>query len=119
MDADAYGVPDIHQRTRPVPAGANGDWANPGGGMTVTVLTVSIVVAALVIRTAVAELRVPGSGRRQWGFLTDRRAWALGAGTAVALGIFGWATAGPTAAVWAVVAGLLVASLTPAGEEDD
>ncbi|MFB7256249.1 hypothetical protein [Streptomyces nojiriensis] len=86
--------------------------------MTVTLLTVAIVVAALVIRTAVAEIRVPGSGRRQWAFLTDRRAWAIGTGTAVALGVVGWATAGPTAAVWAAVAGLLVASLTRAGDGD-
>ncbi|WP_327381502.1 hypothetical protein [Streptomyces sp. NBC_01207] len=87
--------------------------------MTVTLLTIAIVVAALVIRTAVAELRVPGSGQRQWAFLTDRRAWAVGTGTAAALGIVGWATAGPTAAVWAVVAGLLVASLTRAGDGEE
>ncbi|MCX4808686.1 hypothetical protein ACFWWM_30880 [Streptomyces sp. NPDC058682] len=84
--------------------------------MTITLLTVAIVVAALVIRTAVAEIRVPGSGRRQWAFLTDRRAWAIGTGTAVVLGIVGWATSGPTAAVWAAVAGFLVASLTRAGD---
>ncbi|OLZ67041.1 hypothetical protein AVW11_14300 [Streptomyces amritsarensis] len=87
--------------------------------MAVTLLTVAIIVAALVVRTAVAELRAPGSGRRQWAFLTDRRAWAIGAGTAVVLGVFGWATAGPTAALWAALAGLLVASLVGTGEKDD
>ncbi|WP_405428089.1 hypothetical protein [Streptomyces erythrochromogenes] len=83
--------------------------------MAVTLLTVAIVVAALVIRTAVAEFRAPGSARRQWAFLTDRRAWAIGVGTALVLGAFGWATAGPTAALWAALAGLLVASLTSTG----
>ncbi|MFE7095435.1 hypothetical protein [Streptomyces erythrochromogenes] len=87
----------------------------PEGGMAVTLLTVAIILAALVIRTAVAELRAPGSARRQWAFLTDRRAWAAGVGTALALGALGWATAGPTAAIWAALAGLLAASLTRAG----
>ncbi|MER7733938.1 hypothetical protein ABTX80_23910 [Streptomyces erythrochromogenes] len=91
--------------------------------MAVTLLTVAIIVAALVIRTAVAELRAPGSTRGQRAFLTDRRAWAIGVGTAVVLGAFGWATAGPTAALWAALAGLLVASLTATGagtgEKDD
>ncbi|MCX5588972.1 hypothetical protein [Streptomyces erythrochromogenes] len=87
--------------------------------MAVTVLTVAIIVAALVIRTAVAELRAPGSARRQWAFLTDRRAWAVAAGTALVLGAFGWATAGPAAALWAALAGLLVASLIGPGGKGD
>ncbi|WP_031151769.1 hypothetical protein OHA91_37045 [Streptomyces erythrochromogenes] len=87
--------------------------------MAVTVLTVAIIVAALVIRTAVAELRAPGSARRQWAFLTDRRAWAVAAGAALVLGAFGWATAGPTAALWAALAGLLVASLIGPGGKGD
>lgn len=38
-----------------------------------------IVIAALVIRTAITELRHPGTARRQWGFATSPRAMAAGA----------------------------------------
>ncbi|MFE6844657.1 hypothetical protein [Streptomyces sp. NPDC057686] len=77
--------------------------------MAITLLSIAMVVAALVIRTAVAEMRHPGSGRAQWRFLTDRRALATGALTALLLGLLAWATAGPVAAAWAVLAGALVA----------
>ncbi|MFF5701032.1 hypothetical protein ACFY7H_00720 [Streptomyces sp. NPDC012794] len=81
-----------------------------------TLLSIAVVLAAWVIRTAVAELRVPGGGRAQWAFLTDRRALATGALAALLLGLVGWATTGPAAAAWAALAGLLIASLTGTDE---
>ncbi|MBT2479739.1 hypothetical protein [Streptomyces sp. ISL-94] len=86
--------------------------------MAITLLSIAIVIAALVIKTAVAEIRVPGSGRRQWASLTDRRAVATGAAVGLALGLLGWAAAGPAAAAWAVLAGLLVAFVTGSGDTD-
>ncbi|MEU9181677.1 hypothetical protein AB0C90_33450 [Streptomyces sp. NPDC048550] len=77
--------------------------------MGATLLVAAIVVAALVIRTALAELGEPGSGRRQWMFLTDSRAVVAGAVTALALGLLGWRVAEGEGAVWAGVAGFLVA----------
>ncbi|MFI7357870.1 hypothetical protein ACIBTP_28600 [Streptomyces avidinii] len=77
--------------------------------MAITLLSIVIVVAALVIRTAIAEIRRPGSGRRHWRFLTDPRALAIGALTALLLGLLARATAGPVAVAWAVLAGVLVA----------
>ncbi|WP_327686409.1 hypothetical protein [Streptomyces sp. NBC_00467] len=76
-----------------------------------SLLTVAIVVAALVIRTAVAELRNPGSARTQWAFVTNTRAVTTGAATAVMLGLLGWRSSGYGALAWAVLAGVLVAAL--------
>ncbi|WP_328297337.1 hypothetical protein OG389_05550 [Streptomyces sp. NBC_00435] len=87
--------------------------------MSVTLLSIAIVVAALVIRTAIAEIRQPGSGRRQWKFLTNPRALATGALTAVLLGLLAWVTAGPAAAAWAALAGVLVAYVVGSGENND
>ncbi|WP_331747337.1 hypothetical protein OG365_40300 (plasmid) [Streptomyces sp. NBC_00853] len=71
-----------------------------------------IVIASLVIRTAVTELRRPGSGRRQWAFATSPLAMASGATAAAATVLTGgdhyvWATA-----AWALLAGALVAFVT-------
>ncbi|WP_229907285.1 hypothetical protein [Streptomyces vinaceus] len=77
--------------------------------MGATLVVAAIVIAALVVRSALAELREPGSGRRQWMFLTDRRAVSAGAFTALALGLLGWRQAGTEGAVWAALAGILVA----------
>lgn len=74
-----------------------------------SLLTVAVVVAALVIRTAVTELREPGSARAQWAFATNARAVATGAVTAAALGLLGWQSGGYGAVAWAVLAGVLVA----------
>ncbi|WP_405442209.1 hypothetical protein OG373_33415 [Streptomyces avidinii] len=87
--------------------------------MAITLLGIVMVMAALVIRTAIAEIRHPGSGRSQWKFLTGPRALAAGALTALLLGLLGWATAGPVAAAWAVLAGALVAYVAGSGEKDD
>jgi hypothetical protein len=76
-----------------------------------SLLTVAIVVAALVIRTAVAELREPGSARTQWAFVTNARAVTTGAVAAVTLGLLGWRSSGYGALAWAVLVGVLVAFL--------
>ncbi|WP_326650585.1 MULTISPECIES: hypothetical protein [unclassified Streptomyces] len=68
-------------------------------------LACSIAAAALVIRTALAELRRPGTARQQWRFLTNRRAVMAGAlGTAVAV-----SGLGPGHAIWALLGGVLTA----------
>ncbi|MFF4098852.1 hypothetical protein [Streptomyces sp. NPDC001903] len=86
--------------------------------MAITLLSIALVVAALVIRTAVAEIRHPGSGRKHWKFLTSPRALATGALTALLLGLLAWTTAGPVAAAWAVLAGVLVAYVAGTDERD-
>ncbi|MGW6972106.1 hypothetical protein [Streptomyces sp. NPDC054952] len=77
--------------------------------METTLVVVAIVVAALVVKTAVAELREPGAGRVQWTFLRDVRALAAGVCTAVLLGLVGWIQAGGEGVLWAALAGVLVA----------
>ncbi|MCY0933890.1 hypothetical protein [Streptomyces sp. H34-S4] len=77
--------------------------------MGATLLGLAIVIAALVIRTAVTEMRDPGGGRRQWLFLRDRRALGVGAAVAFALALVGWQSAGALALPWAFLAGVLVA----------
>ncbi|MFJ8079268.1 hypothetical protein ACIQ6Y_01385 [Streptomyces sp. NPDC096205] len=73
------------------------------------VLAVSIVLALLVIRTAVHELKAPGAGRREWAFLRDTRALTAGLATAGLFVALGWTLSGPGSLPWAVLAGLLVA----------
>lgn len=84
-----------------------------------SVLTVAIVIAALVIRTALAEMRRPGSARTQWAFATNARALTAGALTTAVLGVIAMQTYGCDAAAWAVLAGALVALIVdrrPSGE---
>lgn len=52
--------------------------------MDASLLTVAIIVAALVIRTAVNETRSPGSARQEWAFVTGGVAMLSGAVTASA-----------------------------------
>ncbi|MET9569548.1 hypothetical protein ACFYNW_23785 [Streptomyces virginiae] len=80
--------------------------------MEATVLLATVVLAALVIRTAVEELREPGRGRARWAFLKDRRALAAGAFLMVALGSLGWKLGGGQGLVWACLAGVLAAYAT-------
>ncbi len=70
-----------------------------------------IVVAALVIRTAIGELRRPGSARQQWAGATGGPAVTAGVVAAVAVTATGWSQAGAAALAWAVLAGVLVAFL--------
>ncbi|MFF0549551.1 hypothetical protein ACN6AT_04535 [Streptomyces sp. JL4002] len=68
-----------------------------------------VIVAAFVIRTAVAELRHPGAGNARWTSLKDTRALAAGAVTAGVLAWPGWLQGGAEGLVWAVLAAVLVA----------
>ncbi|WP_328769842.1 hypothetical protein [Streptomyces sp. NBC_00286] len=74
-------------------------------------LPVVIVAAALVIRTAIGEIRRPGTVREQWTSATSGRAVAAGVVTAVAITVTGWQEAGPAALAWAMLTGALVALL--------
>ncbi|MFF0051676.1 hypothetical protein [Streptomyces sp. NPDC005498] len=71
-----------------------------------------IVITALVIRTAITELRRPGSARRQWAFATNPRAMAAGATVAAATLLIGGTRYGWPAAAWALLTGALTAFLT-------
>ncbi|MFG2981245.1 hypothetical protein ACGFYQ_08275 [Streptomyces sp. NPDC048258] len=71
-----------------------------------------IVIAALVIRTALTQLRHPGSARRQWAFATSPRALAAGTAVAAATAFTGIPRLGWAAAAWAVLTGALTAFLT-------
>ncbi|MFF9013596.1 hypothetical protein ACF09C_11610 [Streptomyces sp. NPDC014870] len=79
-------------------------------------LGTAVVVAILVIRTAIREMREPGSARREWAALRQRRSLAIAAATALVLGTVGWAQSGPAAAPWAVLAGLLAARIFSSGK---
>ncbi|MFM9372765.1 hypothetical protein [Streptomyces sp. Da 82-17] len=82
------------------------EWSEADG---TALLLPLLVVAALLIRTAVLELRRPGSARRQWSFVADRRALAGGAAVAVAVAVLGWTAMGWAAAAWAALVGTLTA----------
>ncbi|WP_405907714.1 hypothetical protein OG742_22595 [Streptomyces sp. NBC_00828] len=77
------------------------------------ILACAVVVAALVVRSAVAELKKPGEARRQWEFLMNKTAAAIGGSSflavvgAVAVSGLGWGHL-----AWAVLAGLLTAFVT-------
>ncbi|MCX5006737.1 hypothetical protein OHB05_29565 [Streptomyces sp. NBC_00638] len=75
------------------------------------VLPVAIMIAALVIKTAIGELRKPGSARRHWQFASDRRALAAGTAAAVATVLLGWPQAKGAAIAWALLIGALTAHL--------
>lgn len=76
-----------------------------------SLLAPAIIIAALVVRTALDELRHQGTAREQWAFATDRRAVAAGATTAGATILLGWHQAGPASVAWALLIGALTAHL--------
>ncbi|MEU5757035.1 hypothetical protein [Streptomyces sp. NPDC047829] len=69
----------------------------------------AVIAAALVIRTAIAELRVPGSARTAWAFTRDPAAAAT---AAVVLGVVTVTGGGWDAAAWGLLAGALTGHLT-------
>lgn len=71
-----------------------------------------IIIAALIIRTALTELRHPGRARRQWAFTTRPGAMAAGTTAAAATALIGGARYGWAAAAWALLIGALIAFLT-------
>jgi hypothetical protein len=52
-----------------------------------------VIAAAVVIKTAIAELPRPGSTRREWAFATDSSAMAGGAAASAAIIWLGWSHA--------------------------
>ncbi|MFH9826506.1 MULTISPECIES: hypothetical protein [Streptomyces] len=74
-----------------------------------SVLMPVIIVVALVIRSAFTEIRHPGSARREWAFITSRRAMAAAGVVAVTVTAIGWSQAGWAAVAWALLAGALTA----------
>ncbi|MET7377827.1 hypothetical protein ABZT08_03235 [Streptomyces sp. NPDC005526] len=77
-----------------------------------SLLAPAIFIAAIVIRTALLELRHPGNARQQWATLAgDGKALAAGGTTGVATVLLGWGMAGPAALAWAVLTGALTAHL--------
>ncbi|MFI2347113.1 hypothetical protein ACH492_08630 [Streptomyces sp. NPDC019443] len=69
-----------------------------------------IVVAALVIRTGLGEIRRPGTARQQWRFLTNTTAVVAGVASAAALGMaVAVSGLGPGHAAWALLGGILTA----------
>ncbi|MET7622038.1 hypothetical protein [Streptomyces sp. NPDC005408] len=73
-------------------------------------LACSIAAAALVIRTALGELRRPGTAREHWRFLTNKTALVAGAASAAALGTaLAFGGTDPGHAVWALLGGVLTA----------
>ncbi|WP_406000285.1 hypothetical protein [Streptomyces sp. NBC_00829] len=73
-------------------------------------LACSIIAAGLVIRTALGEIRRPGTARQQWRFLTNRTAAVAGAVSAAALGsALACGTSDPRHSVWALLGGVLTA----------
>lgn len=69
-----------------------------------------IVIAVLVICTALTDLRHPGSARRQWAFATNPRAMAASATVAAATLLLGGTRYGWAAVAWALLTGALAAS---------
>ncbi|WP_284581581.1 hypothetical protein [Streptomyces sp. 2P-4] len=111
-DAEAWAV-DAHRQARvrsirartrrAVPA-----MPDPDASLLVPVLA----AAALVIRTAVLEMRQPGTARRTLAFAGSPRAMAAGATVTAAVLLTGAGRGGWTAVAWAVLAGALTAHLT-------
>lgn len=76
-----------------------------------SLLAPAVVIAVLVIRTALGELRHPGSAREEWAVATDRKAAAAGATAAAAIILLGWGQIGVAAVAWALIVGVLTAQL--------
>lgn len=86
-------------------------WIETRAHVDSSVIAPVTVVAMLVIRTVLVEVRQPGSARREWSFLSNRCAMAAGAATASLVSIGGWQAAGFAATAWAVLAGALTAHI--------
>ncbi|MEV8293201.1 hypothetical protein ACFVLG_11560 [Streptomyces rochei] len=69
----------------------------------------AVIGAALVIRTAIAELRAPGSARAAWAFTRDP---AAAAAAAAVLGVVTVTSGSWSAFAWGLLAGALTGHLT-------
>ncbi|WP_086824395.1 hypothetical protein [Streptomyces sp. NRRL B-24572] len=81
-------------------------------GVAPALLGTAAVLALLVVRTAVRELREPGSARHEWQFLRERRGLATFLGTASVLSGVSLTIAGPSYLPWVGLAALLVARIS-------
>ncbi|MFE6481026.1 hypothetical protein [Streptomyces rochei] len=72
-------------------------------------LPVLMIIAMLLLRVVIGELRRPGSTRQQWLFLRNRTAVIAGAVAFVLAVATGWVVAKAGVLLWAVLVGLLVA----------
>ncbi|WP_433917009.1 hypothetical protein [Streptomyces sp. NBC_01744] len=61
-----------------------------GQGAPAALLGAGIVLALLVIRTAVREMKEPGSARHEWTFLRERRGPVTFLATASVLSAVSW-----------------------------
>lgn len=75
-------------------------------------LGATVVLAILVIRTAVSELKAPGTARQEWAFLRKRRGLLIFLGTALVLAAMSWSISGPVHLPWVGLAALLVARVS-------
>lgn len=75
-------------------------------------LGAAVVLALLVVRTAVQEVREPGSARLEWRFLRERRGLLTFLGTASVLAAVSWPTSNPAYLPWVGLAALLVARIS-------
>ena len=78
-------------------------------------LGAAVVLALLAVRTALSEMREPGSARDEWTFLRERRGLLTFVGTASVLAAVSWTISGPAHLPWVCLAALLVARIS-AGE---
>ena len=74
-------------------------------------LGATVVLALLIIRTAVHEMKQPGSAQQEWVFLRNGRALFVLLITAAVLGALCWVLSGPAHLPWAGLAALLVARI--------
>lgn len=75
-------------------------------------LGAAVVLVLLVIRTAVREMREPGSARREWVFLREWRGLLTFVGTASVLAVVSWTISGPAHLPWVCLAAVLVARIS-------
>lgn len=85
-------------------------------GTVPALLGAAVVLALLVIRTAVREMRKPGSTRKEWTFPREPRGLLVFLGTASVLAAVSWTISGPAHLPWVCLAALLVACIS-SGEE--
>nr|WP_328886559.1 hypothetical protein [Streptomyces sp. NBC_00316] len=83
-----------------------------GQGAPAALRGAGVVLALLVIRTAVREMKEPGSARYEWTFLRERRGPVTFLATASVLSAVSWTISGPAYLPWVGLAALLVARVS-------
>ncbi|MFB7224837.1 hypothetical protein [Streptomyces sp. NPDC056227] len=83
-----------------------------GQGAPAALLCAGVLLALLVIRTAVREMKEPGGARHEWMFLRERRGLVAFLATALVLSAVSWTISGPAYLPWVGLAALLVARVS-------